>query len=596
MTVERRAWPYVLLALALVAAGAILSYQTMAVAPAGIWNDDAAYVSLARAVVQSGHLYHVVSDARGGPFPFLPGYSFFLVPFVLVLPGSLLALRWVSVACMLTAAVLAAKVAWPRLGPAGAILLGAAFFFTRGTMIHGSSLLSDPFFALLLMALWALWPRVDTPGGWKAGLLMGLGTAWLTSTRPAGALLFGSAILLLGLHRHWRALLACTAGLALGTLPFLPYWLGYLTMHGEATAGQFSAWWAICPAQIGDELVGLGTGSWWAGAAALLLVVVSVAIQWRRVGLQLETVYLPLYLAHYVVWPYFSPRYLLPAWPMMLLVMAEALRPVPPAAFLALMLGFGSSGVARTVQESHNVAALSRDRFETYDWMRDHLGPHDLVEDMSGWRTLMLAGRPFAVPGRSIQFPSQLLVEACHDHAPYVLVERHSDLVRSVTGAASFDVPPRLDLWYECSSLLTSVHASRYDELFRVKVDPAKFVPAFQDFYVAVRSPDPVPGLRACLALVPDFPEARHALALQLWHRPAAPPPETLQLLQSVVEQYPVDVVSTLDLAQAEAATGHLDSARQMVEKAQDAVKRYELPYQAQVDTTRRELTPAGGG
>jgi hypothetical protein len=337
--IESKQWAFVVLGLVLVGVG----IAAWAPIPAGVWNDDGAYMLVGRALA-TGHGLHyegVVGSPPAVKFPpLLPGLLAVLWMTLreigpVTMAATLLNVVFLAAAGALFAKALADSTDLPRavgVGVAGLAFVSADVL--RVALVP----LSEPLFLLLVMAALAVWARAVAPGAssrWWAGLSALLFA--VVAARTAGvAVVAGFGVALMVRRQLLRAALV-TGPAAVGvaawsvwsdrmgqTIPegardLLGTYGGWLGGQLRSAPGTFLT---MLPSQMGGvlERVGAllvpGAEGWglWVAFIPLGLLAVWGAVRLARSGHPvgwIAAAYLPMLF----VWPYLDRRLVVPLHP-----------------------------------------------------------------------------------------------------------------------------------------------------------------------------------------------------------------------------------------------------------------------------------------
>ncbi|MHB2018539.1 MAG: glycosyltransferase family 39 protein [Candidatus Xenobia bacterium] len=516
--------------------------------PVGTWSDDAAFALQAR-------IYGGVATPHGEALQtfyrsYLPGHALLLAPVAALTGGSLTAMREVSIACMICAALGFMLYARTELPPWQALALAACIFFTPATMLWGTAVFSDVSFLPFMVLALLLARRIPDAPSWMAWLV-GVLLAWLCLIRLAGVPVGAGIVLWLASQRQWPAAGRVAAGASLASLPFVNVYRTYflLPVYREflKKTGRFShigAWWLALPKVLGESFLGLPAPVAVLGGVALLVLAV---LGLRRPRLDLVAACLGPLLLYYMLFPFLEPRYLFPVYPLLLLL---ALRtPRISRAVVTVILLTSLCGVAPVVAASQTRRDMSRTRWAAYTWLREHTPPDALVMDRYGPLVGLYADRASVAPTADLQTWSELLAEVSVTGAQYLVIRPVQTAARSVTGLSEASEPARLDAWADASSLLSAQYRGPIETVYRTAGVGRDFYAIYHDYCQACTpgTPDAETTLRRCLQRYPDFPEARSALALSLLQRDGNNQ-EAIALLRSVVDRYPMDVLSGVNL------------------------------------------------
>jgi hypothetical protein len=346
-----RVAPLVLGAIALAAA-----VLTITPWPVGVFQDDAIYVVLAKALA-SGEGYRMI-NMPGAPHAthFPPGYPLLLAALWTVLPSfpdNIVAFKFVNALFLAGTAVLTYRFARTMLGlgPVGSFVGAAVGTISVVVLMITGVVLSEPLYMLLVIpTLLVAEGAADDgtmPRAAAAGALIGV----LALVRTVGVFLLPAAVLVMLVRRRWRAA-AVTAAVALAFIGPWQFWVS--RYQGETPApfvGKYGAYgpWLADGYRAGgfsfaravleknaNELFGflgyitLPVASIWPRLLSLGAVLAMVAIGgWsarRRIPVTL--VFLLAYGAVILAWPFEPTRFALVWWPVLAVLFAAGLRQV----------------------------------------------------------------------------------------------------------------------------------------------------------------------------------------------------------------------------------------------------------------------------
>lgn len=332
------------LALGFAAVHFALAWLTLQPAP-HTGGDNAAYITLARSLLERGSLLSLWDPAAPLHTQYPPGF-----PLLLALALALGIHPWVGlkvVIGLLSAAAVALTFLWLRRRSRPGLALGvtAVVALAPGVLEQAHWVLSDvPFWAFTMLALWAF---ERLPAAHRGRLAVAvLATLAAYFTRSAGLPLVVAAVGWLALRRRWRALgvLAVVVG-----VPALLWWL---RARGAGGVDYVSQFWFVNPYEphlgrmgVADFarrvvendrkyltlhlpiLLTLRTGPWLTllAVAAAVLALFGWVARMRRPAV--AELFLPLYTGLLLVWPqvWSGERFLLPALPLLLAYAGEAL-------------------------------------------------------------------------------------------------------------------------------------------------------------------------------------------------------------------------------------------------------------------------------
>ena len=359
-----RVAPLVLGALAL--AVAVLTITPW---PVGVFQDDAIYVVLAKALA-SGEGYRMI-NLPGAPHAthFPPGYPLVLAALWKIFPSfpdNIVVFKFVNALFLAGTAIVTYRFCRSRLelGPLGAFVASAVGTTSVVVLIITGVVLSEPLYMLLVVPTLLVAERAAESGEARtaagAGALIGL----LALVRTVGVFLLPAALIVLLVRRRWRSA-AILAVVAMAIL--VPWQLWISAYQGETPGplvgkyGAYGPWlaegyraggWSFARAVLeknADELFGflgyitLPVPPVWPRfvslGTVLALLVVGAASAWRRIPTTI--LFLLGYGAVILAWPFEPTRFALAWWPVLASLFVAGVRRVwrwrPSAAVLQLV-------------------------------------------------------------------------------------------------------------------------------------------------------------------------------------------------------------------------------------------------------------------
>ena len=346
-SIQQRAPLAVAIAVFAVAAWAATPY------PVGIFHDDGVYLILAKAL----------ATGQGYRYLHLPG-----TPFATHYPPAypaLLALLWkiaprfpanIALLLLMNAALLAfvawaisrfaeQRLGWPRWA---ALVLALAGTLSAPLLLLSTLVMSEVLCLALLVPILAAGESALSDGEHRPIRLLSLGAASgaVVLVRAHALALPLAMLLLLAVRRRWSRAAWYALGAALVVLP----WQVWVALHDSALAGplhgsygSYVGWFADGLAHGGipfvwhammangleiASLVADRVGPWapgWTRILPLLLTLATLgagAVRLRRRA-PLTLLFLAIYLAATLAWPYSPWRFLWAIWPFVLLVLGE---------------------------------------------------------------------------------------------------------------------------------------------------------------------------------------------------------------------------------------------------------------------------------
>jgi len=557
--------------------------------PPGTFNDDGAYVMQARSLAREGRLLF-----QSG---FLPGWPLLMAPLVFISGDSLTPLRIFNMLLLLAAAGLFIAIAIPRLGLLCALLVGACFLVNSVSLRFASTLLSDPSFTFLVAL--TLYCSSRSTAGWSAGLsgfLAGLATVVRIAAAPVALMV----VLSFALKRRWKEALYCAAGgltIAFLALPvFLHYIMNAAAKPGTGSLSTFAFRFITI---TGFEFIGIPSGA----AELAAAVVLGLAVWgWFRLAESRQfdawMLAVPAYIALISLWPFVTQRYILPLWPLILILAAFALRKYPRVqiGFLVVIALCPLPGLVQLGKENARRAESASRRFSSYAWLKENTSQSSSVWSMFPWRTRLLADRRGPASTACASMSSELIYSIASGDADYVIYEPYAAAV--LPDGSGYRPAPNADLWLDCSSHLKGVFSTEWDKVYQWQGSRKAYCEAYDTYRRGVTEMEKGDlksaenSFRMSLGRDPDIPEARSLLAWIILQKSSLPPPEAIALLEENLRSYPVDMESAYNLALAYRAAGRFDRARDLLKDSLVTIRKLGLPrYEALFSRTIDEMT-----
>jgi 4-amino-4-deoxy-L-arabinose transferase-like glycosyltransferase len=356
--------------------------------------------------------------------------------------------------------------------------------------------------AISIAALWLLERAVrgnPSPGlGLAAGLVAGLAY----QTRSVGLALVLAMILMMACQRRWRVLMAGMVGVGL-TVGVCKLWQGpasevplryeYYVNYGDwfLRIANDLGWQFVAIVPLKNFMVGViavvrtalpymydlsrSAPKQFAVAVAGLLLLSTLIPGWIRRRHEAWAIYLLLYIAIYLVWPYPPvPRFFVPVLPLILLAVWEGFQRVQPsvrelrvagAIAGAAIVAAGVYGGYVRLTNAHVKPSLHR-----YEWIRSNTAPGDVIASVLDPNCYLYTGRkavsiatqavmaPYYGPLGKYQLISlEGLAEMVRtSNATYVMVEPVPhvgfviELAREVVGELQQKSPGQLEeVWHD---------------------------------------------------------------------------------------------------------------------------------------------------
>lgn len=341
-------------------------------------GDNAAYIALGRSLLETGEYRSIYDPARPPQTQYPPVFPAILAAAMLVGLMPWVGLKLVTL--LFSTAAVGLSYLWirerapPRLALAAGLLLAVS----PGIIAQSHWILSDvPFWAFTMLALWAL--ETLKPGDWRRFAVAVTAILLAYFTRSAGLPLVVAALGWFMLRRRWKEA-AILAGVV---LPLAALW--WLRAQGLGGVDYLNQFLAVDPYRPAAGRLGAGDllrrmlandgrylthhlPTLMIGATGLLAAIISAifialsVLGWvgrmRRPGV--AELFLLLYVGLLFVWPevWSGERFLLPVYPVMLALAAEAVRDL--AAYLGERAPLVVGGLATAALMLISVPALYR--------------------------------------------------------------------------------------------------------------------------------------------------------------------------------------------------------------------------------------------
>jgi len=338
---------------ALVLAVAVLTITPW---PVGVFQDDAIYVVLAKALA-SGDGFRMI-NLPGAPHAthFPPGYPLLLAALWKLFPtfpDNIVVFKFVNAMFLAGAAAGTYRFSRTRLdlGVAGASVAAAVGTMSVVVLLITGVVLSEPFYMLLVLPALLVAERAAEDGRVRSAAVAGALIGVLALVRTVGIFLLPAALLVLLTKRQWRSALV----LALAACVFIVPWQLWISAYQHETAaplvGKYGAYgpWLAEGYHAGgaafargvleknaDELFGflgyitLPVRSPWPrmlSLGALMAVLTLGAFSaWRRIPVTL--LFLLGYAAVILAWPFEPTRFALVWWPVLAAIFVAGVRSI----------------------------------------------------------------------------------------------------------------------------------------------------------------------------------------------------------------------------------------------------------------------------
>jgi Dolichyl-phosphate-mannose-protein mannosyltransferase len=480
-----------------------VGFAIMDALPVGVLHDDGMYVILAKSLA-TGHGYRWLNVPGTPPAThFPPGYPAFLAALWLIFPkfpGNVAVFK-IANACFLALAaagfsIFATRRLRMRPVPAGALALVASIGIPL--LVLSTRVMSEPLFLAMLIPILLLAERV-ADGERRAAhlLLLGLAAGAATLVRSHGITIVAGILIVLVVDRRWRDAALATGAAAAVILPW-QLWsrvnVGFVPVAMRGNYESYAAWLVTGFREEGFGLLAKTIGhtapemaGMFSMFAALsmptmvrtLVLVIFFALAaagfWRLWRLaRVTAVFVCLYMAIVLAWPFFPARFVWGIWPFVLALpvlgfmearelspgrsLAGVTRGAAMAGFLALIVGYGAytvrgvqgrwwSSIARSKAISIRPMVL---------WARDHSKPTDVISS-SAESMIYLYGERYSVPAvaftvrdyfhpQSVEESRTMVREivAAYDVSAVIVIA--DDSLRAALQSLSQRTPPELVL------------------------------------------------------------------------------------------------------------------------------------------------------
>lgn len=318
---------------------------TIAPWPVGVFQDDAIYVVLAKALA-TGEGFRMI-NMPGSPHAthFPPGYPMLLAALWKLYPSfpdNIVAFKFVNALLLACTALGTYHFSRSRvgLGPAGAAIAAGIGTLSVVVLVITGVVLSEPLFMALMLPTLLVTERAAERGDVRTALAAGALIGLLSLVRSVGMFALPAALLVLATRRHWRA----AATLAAAALVFLVPWQLWVSAYqGEMPSafvgkyGAYASWlaegyqaggWPFARAVLAknaSELFGffgyitLPVPPVFPRLVSLstVLGIVGVGAYTARHRVSVTTVFLLGYGLVILVWPFEPTRFALVWWPIL---------------------------------------------------------------------------------------------------------------------------------------------------------------------------------------------------------------------------------------------------------------------------------------
>jgi len=339
----------------------VLGALTLAVAlltitpwPVGVFQDDAIYVVLAKALA-TGEGFRMI-NLPGSPHAthFPPGYPLLLAALWRAFPSfpdNIVVFKFVNALFLSGAAIATYWFSRRRIGlqPLGASIAAGVGTISVVVLVITGVILSEPLYMLLVVPTLYIAERAAEDGDTRNAVLTGVLIGVLALVRTVGLFLLPAALLVLVARRRWRS----AAIVAVLAMAFIVPWQLWISAYQSETPaplvgkyGAYGPWlaegyraggWPFARAVLeknANELFGfigyitLPVAPVWPRFISLGTVLVMVGLgaysTWRRIPITL--VFLAGYAAVILAWPFEPTRFALVWWPVLAALFVAGVR------------------------------------------------------------------------------------------------------------------------------------------------------------------------------------------------------------------------------------------------------------------------------
>jgi hypothetical protein len=521
----------------------------------GLYNDDAGYLLKSWGLAFSGRcpICSLPFEPAGNPYAI--GWPLFLVPFSLLFGGSLTLYRGISVTLTIITVLLAADLCRKRWGKLPAAMVALVLLFGESASDYGSTLMSEPFYAALVMLV--VWlERFDD--SWRHEVLQWSLAVLCAYTRAEGLVVVIALLLVRGLRKSWKLGLLYPAA-------FLVCW--FLIKKSGLTAGgdhldQSTTFfradfplWAYLIAWFKNQALLVGRAFFYGPAWLDRMFAVGLAAL-ALYGAWMSPPRRP-WLGHWLIlgtsgalllWPYLGSRYWLVTLPLWLIAALMVL----PRRGQVIFLG------ATLVLQAGSWLAKERNRVDlepTYELYKrlEGIETDEIVSSTHTFRAHAIAHRQSS-PYQGAESLGPIARNLSVAGVPLLLWERNSNLIRNMEGKTQFSYPPFLDLWLERSTLFEVLYKSEAGVIVRLVAPKDKLEKAFDMWRQALAAQtleDRKQSLSRGLQALPDLPELRVLWIYAALESQATVPAETSSYILNYFRQYPHDFDNAQVVVQA---------------------------------------------
>jgi hypothetical protein len=323
--------------------------------PVGVYQDDGIYAILGKSLATGeGYRYlHMPGAPNATHYP--PGYPLLLAALWKAWPAfpqNVTLFKFANAALLGVATLLAWRfaVGRARLAPAAATLAVGLFTACAPVVLLGVMVLSEPLFMATLFPALLAAERAVATGRTRDALVAGVAGGLLSMVRTLGLLVVPATVLALAWRRRWRP---AGSALAAGVATVLP-WQVWVATHAHEVPpvflgkyGSYSAW--LLDAVRGEGLPWVARVAWFnlgqLAQEAATHTATALAPGWVRLCVALavcgliarglraafpripaSALFVSLYLAVVVAWPFAPARFLWGIWPLLGIVLALGAR------------------------------------------------------------------------------------------------------------------------------------------------------------------------------------------------------------------------------------------------------------------------------
>jgi len=584
--------------------------------PIGTYNDDAAYVLGAKALLQ-GHYYRSL-NLPDHPFVNLypPGFPLILAPFVKLFQPAWSYLKIVPLSFMLMSCLCLFKLFEEWLDPVSRLVLLALFAWNPLTATFAGLVMSESCLLFASLAIFLVLKKHLLRPGWADVWILGGLMAWASLIRFEGFFLIPAVALGLGYEKRWKTF-------SLSTFLALAVWslihaaapipndhvrfgivsiasdlsqTGGVRYFGHHVLSLFNVLVMsnLLAIQL-NEAIPVGYLSFLLMVMGILFMGVGAWQLWMKKpqfrGLTLAVgFYCTLYTGAHAIWPSVEIRYLVPIVPFIMAAIIEGVKCVGLLFFSLRSAGIPllvAAGLVYGHKDINAVRSAWRPSSEllpqeTLTWINAHV-PKTTTILTAGAETIYLYTDVFATGNLSARDAEEFHYQLLAHHIDYILLQPYQFYSLPMPGMDIDRLWALRRQWIENDpGAFAEVYANRHEsrQIYEVNVaNSVKFQQAFQEYLSAYDAmgkglwQDAFTKLDSALRFDPALTSAMngYGVACLLSNQRTE---RGIQLLQNALKIRPDYALAMLNLARLLHKRGDKDASRHYLEKASDSIRR----------------------